>query len=346
MTRPPGGVGVLAVLFRDLAVALRAGFSPADALAIIRQDQAFGRDGRMIEAIADRVQGGETVATAMARHPTAFAAETTDLVRAGEAEGRLGPTLGVLADDYERRSRGWVTLASALTWPAALSVVLLIVLFVIMVFVIPTFNSVFSSFGGELPAATELLVQVSDFTVQYWWIVVGVVALAGYIVLRPRASAQGRLVDAILFRVPFVRAYLLKTFVSRLAGILAVAARGDVPLVLAIAHLRATAGDSRVGAMAQQLENDLNAGQDLAVALGRAAALPRRLGVLVGLGGKGGNLEAALAQAVDLYDADAARSVLALERAAMIACYLALAVVIGFTVIAVYLPIFKLGQTI
>lgn len=347
MTYERAPVAAFALLFRELSIALRAGFTPADALTIIRQDQAFGRAWPTVETLADHVRGGDSLASAMAKDPGAFASETVALVRAGEDAGRLDPAIAALADDYERRTRGRAALRSALAWPFVLSVVLFVVVSAIAIFVVPVFNDIFASFGSDLPAATLLLISVSDFIANYWWAVAAaLVGAALYLVGRRPAPAGQRFVDRMVFRLPVVRTYLITMFVPRLAALLAAAVRGDVPLAPAIAHLRATAGNERLAAASRQLEDQLNAGRDLGAALGGIDTLPRRLGVLAELGGRGGNLEAALAQAVDLYDAEAERAVPAIERTALLVCYLVLGIVVGFTVIAVYLPIFKLGQTI
>jgi type IV pilus assembly protein PilC len=337
----------LALLFGQLAAAERAGMRLADALEIIRRDHEFGRRGEVYGALADAVSGGSPLSEAMQRAPAAFAAETVAFVRGAEAGGKLAGALELLAEDYERRAAARVGFGSALIYPSLLAAVVVVLLLALMVFVVPAFKLVYSSFGADLPTPTLALMALGDFLNDFWWLWVPlVIAAIAAVVLRRRIAAAGRFLDRAALLTPALRPYLMKQLAARTAAILERTLEHGLPVADAIGHLRATTPNSLLAARLRALEERLRAGDSLSEAVRAVRELPPRLALIIELGSRTGSVAGALRHSVSMSDADAGRSLAALQRAFTIASYVLFGVVVGATVVAIYLPIFKLGQAI
>lgn len=337
----------LTLLFGQLAAAERAGMRLADALEIIRRDHEFGRRGEVYDALAEAVAGGSPLSEAMQRLPSVFAAETVALVRGAEAGGKLAGALEVLADDYERRAGARLGFGAALIYPSLLASAVMVLTVLLLVFVVPAFSAVYASFGAELPAPTLLLLSIAEALSGFWWVWVPLaVAAIGVVALRRRIGAAGRFLDRAALVTPALRPYLLKQFAARAAAVIERSLAGGLDLADAIAHLRATSANSVFAARLRALEERLRAGDSLPDAARAVRELPPRLALIIEIGSRTGALAGALRQSVSMSDVDAGRSLAALQRSFTIASYVLFGVVVGFTVLAVYLPIFRLGSAI
>jgi type IV pilus assembly protein PilC len=336
----------MAFLFVQLAAAERSGMPLRDALDILRRDHGFGRRGAVFDALAEALRGGATLSGAMQRLPEAFAAETAALVRQGEESGRLAGVLDILADDYTRRaaSRG-PSFKQAFFYPAALTALLAALVGAMLLFVLPAIKTLFAAFGADLPWPTLLVLAVSDLAVASWWLWLPLlVALIAAVYYREKTVA-GPWIDALALRLPGLRGYLRKEFGTRLAGILERTLAGELPMHAALAHLGATAGNARLASRAQALEQRLRGGEALHEAVRVLSDLPR-LALVVELGTRTGSLAAALRQSLAMSEAEVELRMVMMRRTLTALNYLVLGTVVGFVLIAVYLPIFKLGSAV
>lgn len=341
---PPAAI---AVLFRQLASAQRGGLPLHDALAILSRDAELARGhAALISDLASQLAAGKPLSGALDAHRASFAPEAVELVRAGENGRALPEALELLAADYEQLALQRSAVRGALAWPAAIVVVLVLLVALVLIFVIPAFKQVFTSFGADLPDATLLVMAISGAVADYWYVAAALVALAVVFAARGAALPGRAWIDRGLLCLPFVRPYLVKTFVARVSRALGAASESRLPLPAALAYLRATAGNLRLAESAASLEAQLRAGKGLAAAVHENPHLPGQLAVALELGERSNSLAPALRQLVAFSEGEAARSLMRLQQAILIGTYICLGIIVAFVVIALYLPIFKLGAAV
>ena len=335
-------------LFDQLSLATRSELSIADALQIVAQDMEADEASRaMLGVLAERVRSGGSLSDALRRSGLDFAPETLALLVKAEQVGGLPMVLQLLARDYGHRARFRTATRAAAAWPLASLGFFVMVLIVMAVFVIPQFEEVFEGFGAHLPGPTRLMIAISHLLVGGWFIWVPLAGLAIFAWIRYRRRwewLQAR-TDALAFHTPIVRTYLAKTLVSRLASSLIAVADG-APLREVLAHLRATLASRAQAANLAALEARIAGGMSLAEAMAASPELPGRLRVAVELGSRANLLGAALRQTQSLSDEEAERSLMRLEQGTLIAAYVAVGLLVAFIVLAMYLPIFKMGSVI
>lgn len=336
-----------AILFRQLAAAQRGGLALQDALAILAKDHELGRgEAALLDALGAQLSAGQPLSSALESRGGIFAAETVALLRAAEAQQALPAALDLLAADYEARALQSAAVRGALAWPATIAIVLALLVTLVMVFVVPMFKQTFASFGADLPALTLVLLALGDAFAQFWYVVLALIVVVVVLAWRGVALPGRAWLDRGLLRLPFVRPYLLKSFVARVSRALGAAAESRLPLPPALAYLRATAGNRGLTDSAAALEAQVRAGKGLAAAVRESPPLPGQLAVALELGERSNNLGPALRQLVAFSEGDAARSLVRLQQATLIAIYLCLGLLVAFVVVALYLPIFGLGAAV
>lgn len=337
-----------ALLFRQIAAATRRTLPLKDLLEILTKDpEMFGKDTSAVEALAQQLRQGDSLSAALRRLPELVSPETAELVRAGETQGMLAPILDAIADDHTGAAKGRGAIQGALVWPKAVASLAFLILAMLMTFVVPEFKQLFNSFGGSLPAPTLALVSISDAFVAWWWLLAA--AIVVFIVLKRRNKLPVGFtvaVEKLLLAVPFVRVSIVSSFAERLTCWLRSTHGNPQVLAAAMRHLSATAGMSPLALCAARLEARLSDGVALGQALYDLAPVPKRLALLVQFGEKTGDLEAALGQAADFAAADAEAALARFERGLMVSLYLLLGLAIGYIVIGMYLPIFKMGAAV
>lgn len=335
-------------LFDQLCLATRSQLSIADALQIVAQDvEADEATRALLASLAKHVRAGGSLSDALRRSGGDFAPETLALLVKAEADGSLPAVLNLLARDFEHRARFRTATRAAVAWPVLSLGFFVLVLIAMAVFVIPKFEEVFEGFDANLPGPTRLLIGFSHLLLNGWfiWVPLALLAIFAWVRYRRRWEwVQGRL-DALALHTPIVRNYLAKTLVSRLASSL-IAVTDGAPLREALGHLRATLTSRAHAAQIAALEARVAGGMSLAEAMAASPELPGRLRVAVELGSRAGLLGAALRQTQSLSDEEAERSLMRLEQGTLVAAYVAVGLLVGFIVLAMYLPIFKMGSVI
>ena len=335
-------------LFDQLSLATRSELGIGDALQIVAQDVEADEATRVLLAgLAAHVRAGGSLADALRVSGADFAPETLALLVKAEQDRSLPAVLNLLARDFEHRARFRTATRAAMAWPLVSLAFFVLVLIAMALFVIPKFEEVFEGFDASLPGPTRLMIGISHLLVGGWFIWVPLAALAIFAWIRYRRRwewLQERL-DGLALRTPIVGTYLAKTLVSRLANSLLAVADG-APLREALGHLRATLASRGHAAQIAALEARVAAGHSLAEAMAASSDLPGRLRVAVDLGSRAGQLGAALRQTQALSDEEAERSLMRLEQGTLVAAYVAVGVLVAFIVLAMYLPIFKMGSVI
>lgn len=328
----------LELLFRQLAMAARSGFPLREVLAILRQDGA--PPAAVLAALGDRLDQGASLSEALSAAGRAFSAQTVDLVRAAESNAVLLPAaLDALAADYARRAASRRALWKAIYWPAALAVVLALLLSVVMIFVIPAFRSVYADFGTDLPAPTRLLAALSDFAVEHWlWIALLAAAVAVSLQLSRRHAVRW---------LPLVQPFRERVFRLRLAAMLALAAGADSRLAAAaLGHLAATAPAGRASGWVDGLAGRLRERGDLLRAMLETPHVPRSVAAMLELGSRSANMAAARAYVDSWCDAEFDEALARFESDILLTAYAVIGIALGTIVFALYLPIFRLGAMV
>ena len=253
----------------------------------------------------------------------------------------------MLADDYERRQQTRLRAPVSLLWPLFLLGFLALITLLLMIFVIPAFKEVFSSFGSDLPGPTLAVMALSDLVVAYWWILIAlIIALPFGVALLRRRSGLGMALDGAFLKLPGVRRFLVKVLVGRMAALLAGAAANRIPFATTIAYLESTLGNRCLKAVVAALGRDVEQGTPLSAAWRKQALLPRKMAQMVDIGERSNKLAPVLARAARVHSAEAANAIAVFRQVLFVTAYVLTGIIVGFVVIAMYLPIFKLGSVV
>jgi len=333
----------LAVVTRQLSSLLRAGLPVVEALATLRGQAENRRLVRVIEDVQETLlHEGGTLADALACRPDVFGPVYRSLVRSGEKGGGLGEVLRDLGRHLTRtaRLRGQVT--GALIYPLFLLLLGATAIFVLMAFVIPSFEELFESFGRDLPRPTRLLIAFSGFVSSWWWAVLaglGLVLLSAWALMR-RAAVRLR-VDRLLLRLPVIGPMLLKLAISRIARTLGALAAGGVPILAALRITGETVRNRAIRATFGPMVASVSAGDTLAAAASKAGLYPPLMVNLIRTGEDTGELAEMLNELAAIYEEEAERAVSGAVKLLEPVLIIVMGAVIAGIVGAVMLPVFE-----
>lgn len=338
----------LLVFTRQLSTIVNAGLPLLQGLDILSEQTEDPRFAGVIQEIAQDVEAGETFSEALRRHPRIFSDLFVSMIRAGEASGNLDGVLLQLADYMESMEELKRRIRSAMTYPVvALSMIILIAAGLI-VFVVPQFAEIFSSFDAELPAPTRALIHLSNLLKSVY--ALGVVALAVGAVFAVRIYAQtetGRFnIDSMKLRLPVFGKLLRKVSISRFARTLSTLTRSGVAILAALEIVERTAGNEVFAKAIRQAGDNVRNGETLADPLARSEQFPAMVTRMIGVGEKTGALEQMLAKISDFYDSEVRASVDALTSMIEPLLILLMGIVVGGIVIALFMPILQLSSLV
>jgi len=277
-----------------------------------------------------------------------FDALYCNLVEAGEAAGILETLLDRLATYQEKTIAIKQKIKSALTYPIAVLVVAFVVVAVIMIFVIPAFKQVFTSFGAELPAPTLLVMGMSEIFVKYWWAIFGSIGGGVYFFLESwkRSEKMQKTMDRLLLKVPVFGDLIFKSAVARWTRTLATMFAAGVPLVEALDSVGGAAGNAVFSEATEQIQRDVSTGTSLTTSMQSANLFPVMVLQMTSIGEESGSLDQMLGKAADFYEEEVDEAVKALSSLMEPFIIVILGVVIGGIVVSMYLPIFKIGEVV
>ena len=299
---------------------------------------------RILSQVTRDVEGGSTLADALGKHPKVFDSLYVNLVAAGEVGGILDTILQRLAAYIEKTQKLKSQIKGALTYPAVVVAIAIIVIAVIMIFVIPVFQDMFSSFGKALPAPTQLVVNMSDFTKSnIHWMILGLIILA-FAFKRYRGTASGRRrVDSVLLRLPIIGELIRKVAVARFTRTLGTMVKSGVPILDALEITARTAGNVIVEEVVMDARSSIAEGQTIAEPLAESIIFPGMVTQMISVGESTGALDAMLEKIADFYDDEVDATVAAMTSMLEPLLMLFLGGSIGGLVIAMYLPIFQMA---
>lgn len=344
-----GGVKMkqITMMTRQMATLIDAGLPLLRSLnVLITQMQASKLRDVLREVSAD-VQSGSTFSEGLAKHPKVFDRLFVNMVRAGEVGGMLEVVLNRLAVFMERRQALKRKVVGALIYPVAVVVIATAIVSLLLIYVVPIFAEIFAGFGGNLPKPTQFLVTVADFMKFQWW---KLLLIFSSTVITLKLASKSKMVKSVLDRVslklPLVGDLATKVGVARFARTLGTLITSGVPILQALKITKETISNEVIQNAVQKVHDSIKEGDTIAAPLDECKVFPSMVVNMIDVGEETGSLDSMLIKVADIYDAEveaAIEAMLALMEPVII---IGLGIVIGFIVIALYLPIFSLGDMI
>lgn len=338
----------IALFTRQLATMMKSGVPLLQAFDIGIKGCGNPSLARLLNDVRTDVETGSSLSQAFARHPVYFDKLFCNLVEAGEQAGILDGLLDRIASYKEKILAIKGKIKSALFYPIAVIVVAAIVVTVIMLFVVPEFKNVFASFGAELPVPTQIVIGMSDAFVANWYIIFGIIAAVfmGISYMYKRSSAMQIAVDRITLKLPVVGDIVLKATVARWTRTLSTMFAAGVPLVEALDSVGGAAGNYVYETATKQILTEVSTGTSLTVAMQNVNVFPSMVVQMVSIGEESGQLDSMLGKVADFLEQEVDDAVGGLTSLLEPLIMVFLGTVIGGLVVAMYLPIFKLGQVV
>lgn len=339
----------IAVFSRQLATMMKAGVPMVQSFDIVGQSHANPSMGKLLMEIKADIEAGGTLASGLAKHPAYFDDLFVSLVDAGEQSGALETLLEKVATYKEKSEALKAKIKKAMTYPISVMVVAVVVSAILLIFVVPTFAEMFSGFGAELPAFTQFVVGLSDTLVDNVWLFIAIIAGAiyGFKQAKIRSQAFRDFLDKLALKLPAVGALTTNSAIARFARTLATMFAAGVPLVEAMESVADAAGNSVYRSAILQVKDDISSGTTLQASLNQNQELfPNMLIQMVGIGEESGALDEMLNKVAEYYEEavdDAVDNLTAMMEPLIMSF---LAVVIGGLVLAMYMPIFKMGDVV
>lgn len=338
----------IALFTRQFATMLKSGVPLLQSFDIVAKGHSNPSVGQLLTDIKNDVSSGSSLAQAFSKRPVHFDALFCNLVNAGEQAGILDGVLDRLADYKEKILAIKGKIKSALVYPAAIMVVAFIITAVIMIFVIPVFADLFKSFGADLPAPTLVVMAMSAFFISYWWAIFGIIIGGTWFFFYSwkRSKKMQDAIDRLSLKLPVFGNLLEKSAIARWSRTLSTMFAAGVPLVDALDSVAGASGNQVYFHATKRIQSEVSTGTNLTNAMQNTTLFPTMVTQMVQIGEESGQLDSMLGKVADYYDREVddivARMSALLEPIIMVI----LGVLIGGLVIAMYLPIFKMGQAI
>ncbi|MEE8429115.1 MAG: type II secretion system F family protein [Gammaproteobacteria bacterium] len=338
----------IAIFMRQLATMLGAGVPLVQSFDIIGRGHENPQMQALVMGVKNDVEGGSTLAEALAKHPLQFDDLVCNLVEAGEHAGILETLLDKIATYKEKTEALKGKIKKALFYPVAVMIVAGIVTTILLLFVVPQFQELFANFGADLPAFTMFVIGLSEFLQQWWWAVFGSLGLGfyGLIQARKRSKKLHHLQDRLTLKIPVIGEILRKAAIARYARTLSTMSAAGVPLVEALYSVSGATGNVVFATAVLEMREQVATGQQLQLAMNQTGLFPNMVVQMVAIGEESGALDEMLSKVADFYEQEVDDAVDGLSSLLEPLIMAVLGVLIGGLIIAMYLPIFKLGSVI
>ncbi len=333
---------------RQLATMMKSGVPLLQAFDIVGKGHNNPAVAKLLGDIKSEVETGSSLSAAFRKYPLYFDNLFCNLVGAGEQAGILDTLLDRLATYKEKILAIKSKIKSALMYPVSIIVVAFIITAVIMIFVVPAFKELFSSFGADLPTPTLLVMSISDFFVSYWWAIFGAIGfgLWFFFYTWKRSEKMQATMDRLLLKLPIFGEVIRKATLARFARTLATMFSAGVPLVEALDSVAGASGNRVYYDATKKIQSEISTGTSLTVAMQNSEVFPNMMLQMTAIGEESGALDSMLGKVADFYESEVDDAVEGLSSLMEPIIMVVLGVLIGGLVIAMYLPIFKLGQVV
>jgi type IV pilus assembly protein PilC len=338
----------IAIFTRQLATMMKAGVPLLQAFDIVGRGNANASVTKLLNDIRSDVETGTSLSAAFRKYPIYFDSLYCNLVEAGEAAGILESLLDRLATYMEKTEAIKSKIKSALMYPIAVVVVAFVVVSVIMIFVIPAFKEVFTSFGADLPAPTLFVIAMSEIFVKWWWLIFGSIGGGLYFFLQAwkRNEKVQQFMDRLMLKLPVFGDLVYKSVIARWTRTLATMFAAGVPLVEALDSVGGASGNSVYEAATQKIQQEVSTGTSLTAAMTNTNVFPSMVLQMCAIGEESGSIDHMLGKAADFYEAEVDDMVAGLSSLMEPVIIVFLGTIIGGIVVSMYLPIFKLGSVV
>jgi type IV pilus assembly protein PilC len=338
----------LTIFTRQLSTMMKAGVPLLQSFDIVSRGHPNPSVAKLMNDIRGDIEGGTSMSNAFRKHPKYFDALYCNLVEAGEQGGILEALLDRLATYKEKTMAIKSKIKSALVYPIAVFIVAGIVVTIIMLFVIPAFKEIFTSFGADLPVPTLIVIRMSEFFTSYWWALFGTIGIGGYLFFQSwqRSEKMQRFMDRLMLKIPVFGGLLEKSAIARWTRTLSTLFGAGVPLVEALDSVGGAAGNIVYADATAKIQKDVSTGTGLTVAMQATNVFPSMVLQMSAIGEESGSLDHMLAKAAEFFEGEVDEAVKALQSLMEPIIIVVLGTIIGGIVVAMYLPIFKLGQVV
>ncbi|NKI34686.1 type II secretion system F family protein [Wenzhouxiangella sp. XN79A] len=335
----------IAIFTRQLATMLNAGIPLVQAFGIIGSAAENPRMQKLINTVRVDVESGATLAEALAKHPVYFDELFINLVNSGESAGVLDKVLDDIATYKERIESIKGKIKKALFYPATVIAVAILVTAILLVFVIPQFESIFQSFGADLPAFTRLIVTMSESMQQFGWLYIVIIggSIAGLVALKKRSRPFAHFLDRASLKIPVIGGVLEKAALSRFARTLATTFAAGVPLVDALKTVAGATGNVVYSDATLQIREDVATGHQMQLAMQQTGLFPPMVIQMTAIGEEAGSLDAMLLKVANFYEEEVNNTVDALSSLLEPFIIVLVGGIVGSIVVAMYLPIFQMA---
>ncbi|WP_312316627.1 type II secretion system F family protein [Stenotrophomonas sp.] len=342
------GAKDIAFFSRQMATMMKSGVPIVGALDIIGSGHKNPRMKKMVDSIRMDIEGGSSLYEAISKHPVQFDELYRNLVKAGEGAGVLETVLDTVATYKENLEALKGKIKKALFYPIMVFAVALVVSGILLVWVVPQFEDVFKGFGAELPAFTQMIVNMSRFMVSWWWalLIIIVGAVVGFIAAYKRSPSMQHTMDRLILKVPVIGALMHNSAIARFARTTAVTFKAGVPLVEALGIVAGATGNKVYEEAVLRMRDDVSVGFPVNMAMKQTNLFPHMVIQMTAIGEEAGALDAMLFKVADYFEQEVNNAVDALSSLLEPIVMVVIGTIVGGMVIGMYLPIFKLASVV
>lgn len=338
----------IAFFSRQIATMMNSGVPLVQSLDILAHGQKNPRFTKLVNAVKQDVEEGSALNEALAKHPVQFDDLYISLVKAGESAGVLDTILATIADYKERTESIKAKIKKAMFYPAIVLTVAILVTTLLLMFVIPQFEESFRGFGADLPAFTQMVVNMSNWMQAHGvWLLLGMVgSIVGLVYLKKRSRAVSRFIDRMMLKIPIVGPILHKGALSRFARTLAITFKAGVPLVEGLDSVAGATGNVLYAEATQDIRKNVAVGHPLALSMSQHSLFPHMVVQMTAIGEESGALDDMMLKVAQFYEEEVNNAVDTLSSALEPLIMVIIGTIVGGLVIAMYLPIFMLAATV
>ncbi|WP_020161777.1 type II secretion system F family protein [Cycloclasticus pugetii] len=336
----------IAVFSRQLATMMASGIPLVQSFDIIGKGHEKPAMQDMLANIKSDIEGGSTLAESLGKYPFQFDELFCNLVEAGEHAGILEDLLVKIAEYKEKTESLKAKIKKALTYPISVLVVAVIVTAILLIFVVPQFESLFSGFGADLPAFTQMVVELSRFMQEWWWAVFGIMGGVVFVLMqvKKRSRKFNHLLDRMILKMPIIGDIMNKAAIARYARTLSTMSAAGVPLVEALESVSGATGNIVYSEAVLQMREQVATGIQLQQAMKNVGLFPHMVVQMVAIGEEAGSVESMLGKVADFYEEEVDNAVDSLSSLIEPLIMAILGILVGGLIVAMYLPIFMLGS--
>ncbi|MBB3800020.1 type IV pilus assembly protein PilC [Xanthomonas arboricola] len=338
----------IAFFSRQMATMMKSGVPIVGALEIIGSGHKNPRMRKMVEQIRTDIEGGSSLYESISKHPVQFDELYRNLVKAGEGAGVLETVLETVATYKENIEALKGKIKKALFYPAMVMAVAILVSGILLVWVVPQFEDVFKSFGAELPAFTQLIVDASRFMVSWWWLMLlaAIGTVVGFVFSYKRSPSMQHAMDRLVLKIPVIGQIMHNSSIARFSRTLAVTFRAGVPLVEALDIVAGATGNTLYEKSVLRMRDDVSVGYPVNTAMKQTNLFPHMVIQMTAIGEEAGALDAMLFKVAEYFEQEVNNAVDALSSLLEPMIMVFIGTIVGGMVIGMYLPIFKLGAVV